>query len=136
MQPIPSPSGYMAQESRPTKGSTDRARAREFSIETARLLSGSHCENILILGVHGLSDITDFIVVASGTSDRQIKAVAEDVEQLAKSWNLTRFGREQDVSTTWLVIDFVEVIVHLFEPAMREHYDLEMLWGDAVTVDW
>ena len=109
---------------------------RRFVVETARLLDDRHCEDIVIFDVHGLSQLTDYIIIATGTSDRQMKAVAGDVADLGKQHGLERYGSERDDSSTWIVIDFVEVMVHLFEPATRGHYDLEMMWGDAEKVDW
>lgn len=112
------------------------ARNRAFVIEAARLLTDLHCENALVFDVRGLSDLTDYILIASGTSDRQIKSVADDVEDLAARSGLGRLGRELDGPAKWLVLDFVDAVVHLFEPQTRAHYDLEMLWGDAERVPW
>ena len=61
---------------------------------------------------------------------------ARDVDSLAKESGLKRFGRDEDGRASWIVVDFVDVVVHLFEPAARAHYDLEMLWGDAPRVHW
>jgi ribosome-associated protein len=113
-----------------------QARTRQFAIEAARLLGDLHCEDILLLDVRGLSQITDYLLIGSGTSDRQIHGVSDDVQRLAQEYDLSRFGRETDERTVWAVLDFVEVMVHLFEPATRAHYDLEMLWGDAPRIDW
>jgi len=130
----------------PTRFDHDRALRRHiaaedvqivaFTIEAARLLHDRHCEDILILDVRGLSDLTDYIIIGSGTSDRQIKSVGDELEDLAKQSNLDRFGREVDAPTNWLVLDFVDVVVHLFDPAARAHYDLEMMWGDATKIEW
>ena len=116
--------------------SGDDAPIDAFAVDAARLLHDRHCEDVLILDVRGLSDLTDLIIIASGTSDRQIKALGDEVEDLAKQSDLARFGREVDAPTTWLVLDFVDVVVHLFDPAARAHYDLEMMWGDAPQVPW
>ena len=107
-----------------------------FAVEAARLLHDRHCEDVLILDVRGLSDMTDYVLIASGTSDRQIKSVGDELEALAKQNGMGRFGREVDAPTTWLALDFVDVIVHLFDPPTRAHYDIEMLWGDAPKVEW
>ncbi|MFP4143952.1 MAG: ribosome silencing factor [Phycisphaeraceae bacterium] len=120
----------------PARDGEGAQQARDFSIEAARLMRDLHCEHILIYDVRGMSEITDFIIVASGTSDRQIKAVAGQVTDLGKTMGMDRFGTDRDEAATWLVLDFVEVMVHLFEPATRAHYDLEMMWGDAPQVDW
>ena len=114
----------------------DAQRTAEFVIAAARLLTDLHCQDVIIFDLRGLSDVTDYILIASGTSDRQIISVARDVEDLATQYNLQRYGREVDGPTTWFVIDLVDVICHLFEPTTRAHYDLEMLWGDAPRVDW
>ena len=122
---------------KPAQPGTERAQAvRAFIIEAARLLNDLHCEDVVIFQVQGLSDLTDFILIATGTSDRQIKGVAGQVSDLAGEYGLERFGSERDADSTWLVLDFVDSIVHLFEPAARAHYDLEMLWGDAPEVPW
>ena len=115
---------------------SEDARINAFAVAAARLLHDRHCQDILILDVRDLSDVTDFILIASGTSDRQISAVGTEVEDLAKHSDMGRFGREVDLPTTWLVLDFVDVIVHLFDPTTRAHYDLEMMWGDAPQVPW
>ena len=112
------------------------AAARAFAIEAARLLNDSHCEGVLIFDVRGLSQLTDFLLIASGTSDRQIKAVGDHVEELARDFDMERLGTDRDESATWVVLDFINVMVHLFEPIKRAHYDLEMLWGDAPQIEW
>ncbi len=112
------------------------AQNRRFAIDAARLASDLHCEDAILFDVRGLSDLTDYILIASGTSDRQIKSVADDIEELARETGLTRLGRELDGSAKWVVVDFVDVVVHLFDPETRAHYDLEMLWGDAGRVPW
>ncbi|MCC7408128.1 MAG: ribosome silencing factor [Phycisphaeraceae bacterium] len=114
----------------------EEAAVRRFAVETARLLSDSHCEDVLMLDVRELSDLTDYILIASGTSDRQIRSVADDVVDLAKQTGMGKLGREVDGPANWLVLDFVDVVIHLFEPITRAHYDLEMLWGDAAQVNW
>jgi len=108
----------------------------DFAIAAARLLHDAHSEDVLLLDVRELSDVSDYLLLASGTSDRQMRSVADDVEELAGKAGLQRFGRELDERTTWIVLDFIDVIVHLFTPDTRSHYDLEMLWGDAKRIHW
>lgn len=114
----------------------DTGQSKRFAIDAACLLNDSHFEDVILLDLRGLSDITDYVLIASGTSDRQIKSVGNDVEGLAKEAGFDRYGRDADTGNTWLVLDFVDVIVHLFEPTTRAHYDLEMMWGDAPQVSW
>lgn len=112
------------------------AQNRQFVLDAARLVTDLHCEDVVIFDVRGLTDMTDYIMIASGTSDRQIKSVADDLEDLAETAGLGRMGRELDAPSKWLVLDFIDVVVHLFDPETRAHYDLEMLWGDAERVHW
>lgn len=117
-------------------GSEREVAVRAFVIDAARLLKDLHCLDMIIFDVQGLSDLTDYILIASGTSDRQIKGVAGQITDLANEQGLERFGSERDTDSTWLVLDYVDTIIHIFEPATRAHYDLEMLWGDAPKIDW
>lgn len=109
---------------------------RHFAVEAARLAADLHCENTMVLDVRGLSDVTDYILITSGTSDRQILSVAQRIEDLAKESGIGLLGHELQSPGSWVVMDFVDVVIHLFEPAVRAHYDLEMLWGDAKSVRW
>jgi len=117
-------------------GSQRELTVRKFIIKAAKLLAGLHCEDLVLFDVRGLSGLTDYILIATGTSDRQIKGVAGQVSDLALEQGLERFGSERDADSTWLVLDYVDSIVHLFEPMARAHYDLEMLWGDAPKINW
>ena len=111
-------------------------RVHDFASEVARLCYDRHCENVLIFDVRGLSDVTDYILIASGTSDRQIKAVGGEISDLGQQWQVDRFGSDRDDAVTWLVLDFIDLVVHLFEPTARAHYDLEMMWNDAPMIEW
>ena len=111
-------------------------RVHEFAIEVARLCHDRHCENVLIFDARGLSDVTDYILITSGTSDRQIKAVGDEISDLGEQRQVERFGSDRDDAVTWFVLDFVDLVVHLFEPTARAHYDLEMLWNDAPKIEW
>lgn len=109
---------------------------KRFAVQAARLLEDLHFEDVLLLDVRGRSDITDYVLIGTGTSDRQIRSVGHEVERLAQGAGLSRFGRDADQASKWLAMDFVDVVVHLFEPATRAYYDLEMMWGDAPRVRW
>ena len=122
-----------AERRRPAAETDD---ARDFAVDAARLLADSHCDDILIFDVAELSPVTKYLIIATGTSDRQIKSVGADVAELGRQRDFDKYGSDRDGSSTWVVIDLVEVMVHLFEPATRAHYDLEMMWGDAPQVDW
>lgn len=118
---------------------TDDAQANKthrFVIQAARQLQDMHCTDVLVFDVRNLSDLTDYIIIATGTSDRQIRSVSHDLESLAREYDLQKFGHDIDEKANWVVTDYVEVMVHLFEPMARAHYDLEMMWNDAPRVDF
>lgn len=109
---------------------------RAFAIDAARLLADNKCEDVLVLDVRGLSHVTDYVVIGTGTSDRQMRSTADDLKEPAAEHGMPSLRRSGDDRDVWIVADFVDVIVHLFEPNARAHYDLEMLWGDAKSVPW
>lgn len=119
----------------PTRSTSDPAQTRAFAEKAAQILADDKCEDVLVLDVRGLSQMTDYIIIGSGTSDRQMRSAMDDVaeESAALGYEPVQSADDRGV---WLVADFVDIVVHLFEPNTRAHYDLEMLWGDAEHVDW
>ena len=130
--PEPAPEALAAVPSRTTPPEV----IQSFAMEVARLLHDDKCEDVLLLDVRTLSQVTDFILIGSGTSDRQMHSVLQHVEELGKPLGYTAFRSSTDDRSTWLLLDFVDIVVHLFEPNCRAHYDLEMLWGDAPRLEW
>ena len=119
--------------------STSKARhkaLREFAIQSAQLLDDRHCEDICLIDVRTLSQVCDFVLIANGTSERQMRSVAQELEDLGKTLDNPVFRTNRDTGGTWIVIDFVDLVAHLFEPNQRAFYDLESLWSDAEEVDW
>ena len=114
----------------------ERAEAEQFAIASAQMLDDYDCGDIRVMDVRGVSPLTYYLVIASGTSDRQLRSLLKQVAKLGEEQGFERFGDDKDEAATWMVADFVEVMVHLFEPNTRGHYDLEMLWGDAPDVQW
>ena len=108
----------------------------DFVIEAAQLLEDRHCENVVVFDVRGICQVTDYIIIATGTSDRQIKSLGSELKALAKERNISRMGDHVDADTSWMVVDLVDVIAHLFEQATRAHYDIEMMWDDAPQIDF
>jgi len=108
----------------------------KFVVEAARHMVDLHCTDVVILDVRGMSDLTNYIIIGSGTSDRQIRSVSNDVAKLAREYKLEKFGTDADQASNWVVTDLVEVMVHLFEVNTRAHYDLEMMWGDAPRIEY
>ncbi|MCZ6445897.1 MAG: ribosome silencing factor [Planctomycetota bacterium] len=115
---------------------SDQQRLRSFSIEAAQLLADRHCEDVRLLDVTGLSQVCDYVLIGSGTSDRQMKSLAEELADLGQERDNPMFRSSADNALTWIVIDFVDLVAHLFEPNQRAYYDLEGLWSDAQLVEW
>ncbi|HEY0720997.1 MAG TPA: ribosome silencing factor [Gammaproteobacteria bacterium] len=86
-------------------------------------------KDIHVINVHGKTSVTDMLVIASGTSTRQVRSLAENVVVKAKEQGLKPIGVEGDDSG-WVLVDLGEVVVHVMTPEMRDYYNLERLWGE------
>ncbi len=108
-----------------------KADAKEFAIAAGRLAAESRCSDIVVLDLKGKSPATDYFVIATGTSGIQMRAVSDEICKDAKQNGLQRFGRAGYEQARWILLDFVDVVIHIFDAEYREYYDLELLWGDA-----
>jgi ribosome-associated protein len=111
-------------------------KAKEFAQAAARIAQDRHCTDIVVLDLRGLSSATDYFVIATGTSDRQGRTVADEISGLARQRDMYRFGRAGYEQGRWILLDFVDVVVHVFDAEYRQFYDLELLWGDAEKIDY
>lgn len=109
---------------------------REFAIELARLSSELKCEQVVLIDVRGRNQLCEYLVIVSGTSDRQMKSVSDQLKAFGAQHGSPRWKRDRDTNGTWIAADFVDVVVHLFEPGQRAWYDLEGMWADAPRVEW
>lgn len=91
--------------------------------------------NILALDVRGISTITDFVIIAEGNVDRHVVAIAQNVEGDLKKIGETSIYAEGMQEGDWVVLDYLDVMVHILTPFMREKYQLEKLWGEGKIVD-
>ena len=110
--------------------------ARAFAVDAARLMATDRCEEILVLDLRGISPVCDYFVIATGSSERQMRAVADHVEELAKSQGDSAFGVAGYEEGGWIVLDYVDVVIHVFDGEHRAYYSLETLWGDSPRVKW
>jgi ribosome-associated protein len=85
----------------------------------------------MILDLRGLSDATDFFLIASGDSDVHVRAIAEHILNGLSDEKVRPSGVEGERSARWVLIDYIDLVVHVFHPVVREFYQLERLWGDA-----
>ena len=89
-----------------------------------------------MIDVRELITITDYFVICSGTSDRQVDTIADGVVKELKEKGVPPVRREGESGAGWQLIDFVNLVVHVFSEEAREFYRLETLWADAPVVDW
>lgn len=97
-------------------------------------LEDAKAQNTISIDVRDITDITDYMVVASGTSSRHVKSVADKVANMLRDTGNKPLGIEGEDQGEWVLVDFGDVILHVMQPVTREHYQLEKLWGhSAVT---
>ena len=114
---------------------TNNSQASEFASEAAKIAAERRCTDIAILDLTGKSPATDYYVIATGTSDRQMRTVADEITELGKELGFGLYGRAGYDRARWILLDFVDVVVHIFDRQYREFYDLAMLWGDAERIE-
>ena len=96
------------------------------------LAENKKAENVVILDVHEISSITDYFVIASGTSEPHLRAISDEIdEKLSREHQIRTRAVDGTLQTGWLVLDYFDVIVHVMRSDVRERYNLEGLWGDA-----
>jgi ribosome-associated protein len=93
-------------------------------------LDDAKAQNINVLDVRNLTDVTDYMVVASGTSNRQVTSIAQRTVEIAKQNGVRPFGEEGTRSGEWALVDLGDVVVHVMQPTVREFYQLENFWID------
>ncbi len=107
-----------------------------FAIEAARTAVDRHCTDVRLFDVRGRSQVCDYVLVASGTSDRQVRSVGAELGNLGASFGRERFRTNTDPASTWVVVDFIDIVMHLFEPSRRAYYDLDELWADTPEIEF
>jgi ribosome-associated protein len=92
--------------------------------------------DITVLDVRKLTDVTDYFVICTAGNRRQLRAIQRTLTDRLSGGDLGPCHVEGGEGTSWILVDFYDVVVHLFDPEARAFYDLELLWGDAPTVNW
>jgi ribosome-associated protein len=90
--------------------------------------------DVKILDLRTLTSITDYFIICTGDSDTQVKAIADEVDKQMRDEGVRSWHTEGYRSLSWVLIDFVDIVVHVFKKESREYYNLEKLWGDAPVV--
>jgi ribosome-associated protein len=110
--------------------------SRRAAVAAARAAASKQGRDVVVLDVRELIVITDYFVIASGSSDRQVRTVAEEIERAVKAQGLRPVRREGQREGRWVLLDFVDFVAHVLQDQDREYYGLERLWADAPTVPW
>jgi ribosome-associated protein len=102
----------------------------------ARVASDHKARDIVVLDMRGITPLYDFFVIATGNSRRQIHTLAEEIDAALRAEGDRRLAIEGYASSKWVVQDYGDIVIHIFEPETRDYYSLEDLWADAGRVDW
>ena len=92
-------------------------------------------KDLIILNVKELSSFADYFIICSGTSDRQVQAIAESIQENLKENGILPLGIEGERIGKWVLMDYEDIIVHIFYEPIREFYDIERLWADAPRME-
>jgi len=105
--------------------------SKKLALLCRELADNKKAEDILVLDVRKLSDVTDFFVIASGTSEPHLRAIVGEITDKLREDDIRPRALDGTAHGAWVVLDFFDVIVHVMRADVRERYDLEGLWGDA-----
>ena len=109
--------------------------SRKLALLCRELADNKKAEDIVILDVRELSSVTDYFVIASGTSEPHLRAIVDAItDKLRDDHHVRPKAIDGTLQTAWVVLDYFDVIVHVMRGDVRERYDLETLWGDAPRV--
>ena len=113
-----------------------KSAARQLAIEAARIAEDNNAHDIVVLDLRGVSPVTDYFVICTGTSRPQMRAVADRVSDYGRSVGQNPWHTAGTDGAAWAILDFVDVVVHVFGESHRKYYDLELIWGAAPHVRW
>ena len=119
-----------------TQQTPRNANAVHRAIRCAQVAEDHKGKDILVLDLRGLTPIFDFFVIATGQSRRQLHTLAEEIDAAMHAEGQERLSIQGYQASRWIVQDYGDVIVHVFDPDAREYYALEELWADAPRIDW
>ena len=109
----------------------------ELSTAIAKILDAKKAHDVKVLKIEDLTIVTDYIVIATGTSTTQVKSLADEVDYMVdKELGIKPARVEGYESKNWILIDYETVIVHVFHPQAREYYNLDKLWADGTEIEF
>ena len=114
----------------------DRISSLPNALECARVAASNKARDVIVLDMTGVTPLYDFFVIATGASRRQIHSIAEEIDAAMAALGEKRLGIEGYEAAKWVVQDYGDVVIHVFDGESRAYYELEELWADALKVDW
>jgi ribosome-associated protein len=105
-------------------------------VKIAQAMEDKKAMKVVSLNLNGISLLADYFVICHGTSDTQVKAIAQAVKKTADEQGITLRGLEGMDTARWVLVDLGDVVVHIFHRDDREYYNLERLWSDAKVVEY
>ena len=130
------PTGASASALRKAVAASPAFPALERARLSARLADDKKAEDIVILDLRDFEYITEFFVIATGGNERQRHAIIHDIREKMYELGERPLGVAGERTSNWVLIDYGDLVVHVFDPDARKLYDLELLWGDAPRIDW
>ncbi len=110
--------------------------SREKAILCAREAVSHKALDLVILDVSRFSSLADYFIICTGNSSRQVQGIADNLERGLRAWGIKPLGVEGKREGHWVLLDYGDVIIHIFYEPVRDFYDLESLWSEASRVDW
>ena len=110
------------------------ANALALAQRAAQIAIDTKAQDVVLLDLRGVTDMTDFFIIASGTSDTHVRSIGEHVLADMKREGSPAHHVEGLEKGRWVLLDFVDFVVHIFHPTLRSFYQLERLWGDAERI--
>ena len=111
--------------------------SKTLALICARLADNKKAENIALLDLRSISSIADYFVIVTGSNEPHLRAIVDEItEKLRLDHNVRPFSIDGAKITPWIVLDFIDVLVHVMNDEFRELYDLENLWGDGEKIDF
>lgn len=114
----------------------DRQQALERACHVAEIADSFKGRDTVVLDLSEITPIVDYFVITTGTSQRQMQSIAEEAGRAMKAEGHRPRGIEGRESSTWILQDYGDIVLHVFTPESRQVYDLEHLWADAPRIDW
>lgn len=108
---------------------------RIFSEKIAEIIFTKKGYDVMILDLRELTTIADYFVICSADSEVQVKAIADEIDRVLRENGIKYFHSEGEKALRWVLLDYFDVVVHVFHKEAREFYNLERLWGDAPVIE-